>query len=264
MKFDVDSIDFSWRDIEKGIRLPTNLDEKLAEYIGIHIGDGSASIHKNSTRIDYDYKCTGNPVEDKLWYDSFVIPLNKELYNIDIKPNYFSDGTYGIRFRSKAVVLYIRDILRIPIGKKSHIVDIPDYIKEGKKSIKAAFLRGLFDTDFCITFKDKGRGKHDYPVISASFASVKLRNSVLNILKEFDIGFNAYDKEIIDPRFRNIVLSNSIFINGVDNTNLWFKVIGSNNERNVSKFNLWSKLSYYPMNLNLYERLLVLNGPGRI
>lgn len=50
IKFDVSGIDFSWADKRKGIILPTELTPKLAEIIGIHIGDGSLYLSSISRK----------------------------------------------------------------------------------------------------------------------------------------------------------------------------------------------------------------------
>ena len=71
LELDLSNVQFSWKDKIKDVVLPTVLSEELAEDIGIHIGDGAMNVYKNIGSIDYYYKCSGHPQNEKPWFDNF-------------------------------------------------------------------------------------------------------------------------------------------------------------------------------------------------
>jgi intein/homing endonuclease len=95
------------------------------------------------------------------------VPLKRNLFNLKIRAKYFSDNTYGIQFRSKAIVTFYNKVIGIPLGYKVKTVDIPLVIKNSPLEFKIACLRGIFDADFSLTFKKKYKEVHYYPVIRA-------------------------------------------------------------------------------------------------
>ncbi len=63
------------------IKLPKIMDKSLAEETGIHIGDGSMGKYKYS----FLYSLAGHPIDDKEYYEGFVTPLMKKVYDAEIK-----------------------------------------------------------------------------------------------------------------------------------------------------------------------------------
>jgi len=258
--FDISQIPFSKKDLKKGIVLPHSLSPQLAEDIGIHIGDGAMNIFPNPHGTDYYYKCSGHPENEKEWYDNFIVPLKRNLFNLKIRAKYFSDNTYGIQFRSKAIVTFYNKVIGIPLGYKVKTVDIPLVIKNSPLEFKIACLRGIFDADFSLTFKKKYKEVHYYPVIRANFASKNLSNSIIGILSKLKFNFSSGSYSSIDKRTGKIKFSYDIFISGKNQLKRWFTIIGSNNPNNITKFQVWKKFGFCPPHTTLSQRKLILLG----
>jgi len=71
----------------------------------------------------------------------------------------------------------------IPKGKKSHITEVPSFIKEGKKSHKRAFLRGCFDGDGSVSFSPK----QGLRIINFGTSSARMIEGVHSILNDLNI-----------------------------------------------------------------------------
>jgi len=90
MKFNLSKICYSVVDRKKNIIFPSKLNPKLAELIGIHIGDGYLGYR--SSRKEYLIQCMGNPLKEKGHYDNFIYSAWKELFNINLRLFYHPSG----------------------------------------------------------------------------------------------------------------------------------------------------------------------------
>ncbi len=123
-------------------RIPFKLDEELAFFVATIIGDGHLKKSKLQIRIELsNYKLID--------YLKFIC---KNLFhrNFNILPVKIRKGkipTHSICIDSKAIYNLLKDVFRIPIGKKSDIVKIPKHIINSNLKIKTAFLKGLMATE---------------------------------------------------------------------------------------------------------------------
>src|SRR3989338_9659294 len=83
MKFDLSRINFSRKDIIRGLRLPSEMDEKLAEDIGIMVGDGCLHQTLRNNTLSSQIQCYGNAITDYHYYSLYVKDLKKHLYNLE-------------------------------------------------------------------------------------------------------------------------------------------------------------------------------------
>jgi hypothetical protein len=172
--FDTSNIKFNKYDKEKRLKFPKRLTPELAEEIGMNIGDGFLSDKKK------EYRLKGNKNE-KGYYDYFVKPLYKKLFNLDLNIKEY-ETTYGFELYSKAFWLFKNEILGIPAGRKNNI-NLPEIIKVNDKRILVSFIRGLFDTDGSISFTQSyGDYVNYYPTISLTLKSKNLMFGVYDIL----------------------------------------------------------------------------------
>jgi|TARA_Y100000034_G_scaffold135819_1_gene209304 hypothetical protein len=230
LKLDVSLIKPSKYDLERNIKIPTEMSSKLAEEIGMHFGDGFLSSKR------YDYRLKGNPKDEKKYYIDYIKPLFKELYNIDVglKESWKS---FGFELRSKAIWEFKTKILGIKSGKKYKIT-IPEILKVNNTEILAGFLRGLFDTDGYLRFKSQyGYGKY-YPTISLDLTSKEVIKEVALILKMF--GFNIWLG--FNERYGRISL------NGISNFKRYRELIGWSSQKNLNKVKDWEE-RYPELNL---------------
>lgn len=124
----------------KEINIPTK-DARLAEFVGIMIGDGCIS--------DYALRITLDTLVDKD-YISYVVKLLKYLFNVD--PTIFvhtdSRATDIIIQRKNLIDFCIN--IGLNIGHKiRQNIDVPVWVKSDNE-FSIACVRGLFDTDGCI------------------------------------------------------------------------------------------------------------------
>lgn len=167
------------------------LNSKIAELIGIHIGDGTL-YRTNTGGIVWELRGALN--EKDYYYDN-VTPLLNSIFNLKFKPKFRSggkNGCFGIQTCKKEVTSFFIDHGFKP-GRKTHTVRIPDYIKKSDTQIKLAFIRGLFDTDGCLRFDKNRTGRNYYPKIEFGFSSRKLIGDLSRLSGE--LGFRNYTWE---------------------------------------------------------------------
>jgi len=220
--FDTKNIKFSCFDKIKKIKLPERLTPELAEEIGMHLGDGFLSSKK------FEYRLKGNKNE-KGYYDNSIKRLYKNLYNLDLDMKEY-ESTYGFELCSQAIWNFKNKILKIPSGRKDNI-KIPELIKVEDTEILTSFLRGMFDTDGCVSFiKKYTKFGNYYPVISISLKSKELIFDIAEILEMLGlkpkISFWEYW---------------TISLNGYERLEKYSKLIGWSNPKNIDKVIKWKK-----------------------
>jgi DNA-binding transcriptional regulator WhiA len=160
------------------------VNEKEAELIGMHTGDGT--LYKtNSGSLVWEMR---GSIYEKEYYE-YVTNLIKQVLNVKVKPKYRGPNSYGIQTTKKKITsFFIKNGFKS--GSKVYTVSIPNYIKHGNLKIKRAFIRGLFDTDGCIRFDKNRTSYHYYPKIEFNLASRPLRDGLFVLFRR--LGFRAY------------------------------------------------------------------------
>ncbi|MFA6285319.1 MAG: LAGLIDADG family homing endonuclease [Parcubacteria group bacterium] len=191
---------------------------KLAEFVGILLGDGGISQRQVSITL--------NRETDKE-YIKFVKKMIKELFGI-------SPGLYS-HLKSKAdtivisrteLVEYLTQRLGLKTGNKvKQRIDIPKWIMR-KRKYKIACLRGLVDTDgttIIHRYKSKNRF-YVYKKLGFTSRSFPLLKSVNGILTELKIK-NRIAKDQYDIR-----------IEAVADIKKYFDLIGSSNPKHLKRY----------------------------
>lgn len=181
------------------VRLPLEVNEDLAYFLGILAGDGHISNPKpHQARWWIIQMC-----EDALEFQSLVyIPLVERLfcYTPKIHVNKRTDGRRNVytRINSFVIILYLTNVLGIRSGYKTDIVDMPVCILHSEEKIRLAFVRGLFDTDGTVT---EGTARY-------STVSEKLFYQVQTVLRSSGIEFrtNVWKKNEIAKQLYTIVI----------------------------------------------------------
>ncbi len=242
MEFDLSSIEMSKSDIKRGVRIPKQLDENLAEFLGVMVGDGHLGYNPDKKRrfIRREINISGNKTEKE--HLDHIQYLFEELFGARFKylENSLSKEA-TLRYQSKGILEFLNKICSIPSRKKTDIVGIPEIIKESGLITKCKFLRGLADTDYSFCFKNRTNKGHNYPVIRGCFRSKILINDLEQIYRE--IGFVycvLYNESKTDKRFGPILMHN-IYLNGKKNFEKWVNLIGSSHQKNLDKTEKWQK-----------------------
>ena len=195
----------------KKIKTP-KMSEELAEFIGIHLGDGTMTKHVIRISGDYRYD---------LPYFKHISDLVKKLFDIEVQifkdPRPINTGLLVIR--SKKVCSFLNEKYKIPFGNKIlNKAKIPSEIMKDKK-LSLACLRGLMDTDGTVSRRGTGG-------------------------KQFCIEFRAHNK-ILLSQVKEISKKNNLFTHFYETctgTNCWsgilgyFRIVGSSNHRHIVRF----------------------------
>jgi hypothetical protein len=230
----------------------------FAEIWGSAIGDGW--IGRGNRLCLF---ISGDPTEDKSYYDEHIPDLFRDAFDFSIRPIEFRYWkTYGITTSRKAVIsrLLAADF---PVGKKRDI-RVPDEIL-CHKELFISMIRGLFDTDGTIYFQksyNKTNGEwerthHYIPKIRISSISEN-HIRVLKTFAEKYVGIKCHiERSGKTKTAPNVVwhLSTS----GKVNIERWMEVVQPKNFKHVSKYLVWKKLGYHPPNTKLSERKEILS-----
>lgn len=227
-------VNFSHNDIKRGTKIPNNETKILAEFFGILIGDGYIGKYG----YNYVIEITGNKIKDMDYLENYVSKLINKFFNIT--PNLRekkNENTMYLRLMSKATFQFLNK-KGFKIGVKGRI-KTPKWIKN-KNSFMIEFIKGFFDTDGSVNFKNK-EGKL-YPTISIGSKSDLLLKEMKSFLTKQ--GINSYFATIKHhgERYKHPFETYQIQINGYKRILLWFSKIGSNNPRNINRFHEMIKL----------------------
>jgi len=162
------------------IRIPKR-DEKLAEFVGIMLGDGGIApyyIHITLSSTEKDYAL-------------YVAELIYELFEVRPKmyPLKHSNAVTLVAQR-KQLVNFCQKIGLVKGNKVRQQIDIPNWIKENEK-FSIACVKGLIDTDGCFYTSSYvvNSKKYSYFKIAFTSASTPLLYSVAEIL--INLGIRA-------------------------------------------------------------------------
>ena len=242
MKFDISKIEFSKRDREKGIILPSHLTEELAEDIGIHTGDGSLYLcNKWKTCREFCYSFNAKEKD----YLKYVSNYKKNLYNIPKVRLYSKAGEIGFKFNSLAITNFYKIYFNIPIGKKTNI-SAPNIIKKcNDVRIISGYLRGVIDTDFSLILRKKCNKL--YPSFEGTFSGIKLVNSLSKLFDKLKIKNNLLQYNVYDKRTGKTYLSNQIILSGRERVNKVLKLIKPANDKYSEKIRLMGPEGFEPL-----------------
>jgi hypothetical protein len=219
----------------KELKIPTTITSGLAYLCGVFAGDGSISIR--SEKYEYSLKCVGNPADEKEFYLQIIKSIFKRVFGhaLEIRP-FDKKKTFGFRVFSKELVVYLTEVIGLPRGRKYDSLDIPAVFFRDE-NLLLSFIRGVFDTDGCISFKRKYKIVPYYPVISLSSRSSVFIKSISSVLK--DLGFKVselYDYRLNDIRANNgFTVISRIDLNGQKNLRLWMEKIGFSSPKHLDK-----------------------------
>lgn len=153
------------------IKIPKALTERLAEMLGRHAGDGCIR------KANY----TMSVISGDKKYTDFCIKDFKDIFGIE--PKIYRDGHCSeIKINSLPLSMIFNKFYGMPIGKKSDIIREPQIVKKDKK-LRAAFLRGIIDTDGSVFLN-----KQNKPVLEIYSNSKHLLKNCKNIIYLFGYG----------------------------------------------------------------------------
>lgn len=235
---------------------------EVAEILGAFLGDGWIESRKKAAYI------LGDKKEDKPYYDNYLAPLFFKNFNY-VKVKLFEKwNVYGIVIYRKKLIENLIN-LGFLIGKKCYNAIIPETFLNSKNEIVySAIIRGLFDTDGCFwceksraaTSCEWKRTHHYHPELCITSCSLVLLLQVKEMLNFLNIDSyiaKKHSKGIKNNR--NVNDAYILRIRKLEEINKWFKIIGTNNPKNKTKYEVWKKLGYLNTKTTLEERIKMLN-----
>ena len=175
-------------------KIPFCLDENLAFFVAAIIGDG----HLKKSKLQISIELT----DKKLL--SFLKIICQNIFDRDfnirsIKIREGRKPSFAMVIDSKSIYNFLRDVFEIPSGKKSHLVKIPEFIKNSNQNIKIYFLKGIMATE-------GGKRRRGYGL---STASLVLWKDLITLFEEVGIPvlrdkwiYQKYKKEYYGISFK--------------------------------------------------------------
>ena len=219
----------------EGSTLGNSQDNEFAYLCGIIIGDGS--IYKRIDKNDYIIKCVGNPHDEKELYHQIIGPKFQHAFgfipNIRLQD---TNTTYGFTVHSKNIFRYLTEAIGLEQGRKDQRLKIPEIFLNDKELLMYV-IKGIFDTDGCISFKKKYKERPYYPVITVSSKSKKLIQQISSFLKNMKFNIvEIYDYKVKDIRnSKGYTIINRIEMNGKDNLKNWLLSVGFESPKHLKK-----------------------------
>lgn len=265
MIFDNSNISFSNSDIGRGIILPRRLTSELAELFGIMVGDGCIHLRESPpNRIKYEILIYGHSEEDLDYHNLTTSNLFYKLFKI--KPyirDVYGKNAIKICVTSKAITSFLIKKMGFISGNKiKNACGIPQYFFKVKdKTIVAALIRGIADTDFYLVFKirkDTKFKEHHYPLIAGQFASRALTEQLKELLNE--LGIHSHLEKGIRKLNNKLFRHYRVVVVGKKNLEKWINLIGFSNPKHYTKYLVWKKFGFCPPRTTLAERRKILKG----
>lgn len=187
MKFDLSEIKLSRKDVKRGLKFPSEMNEKLAELYGVLIGDGCLSQYFSSyaQKSIFCTLITGHS-HDEPYYRQVLQPILINEFGIKGCVRFRNDCKC-IRFETihKNIFNFFK-AFGFPVGLKSYLA-IPNSILLSN-NFSIACVRGIFDTDGSIYSRyskqyENHKKHYNYLVIQFKMKSHTIINQIKEILE---------------------------------------------------------------------------------
>jgi hypothetical protein len=183
--------------------------EKLAEFIGIFLGDGSFR-NRYQIAISYNYK-------NEVPYARYIENLTIEFFGLKTKrPVREKYGSADIIATSSNLVDFLSGTLRLNDIREKDKFILPKWIKK----YKIGYIRGLFDSEGCVYRHRYISNKKYYTYIKIAITNYLSRVLVLS------------KKLLHDSGFHPVIYHNRIHLYNQREVNSFLELIGTNNNKN--------------------------------
>ncbi len=212
---------------DRVLNIEMEKEEKIAEFIGVMLGDGSIGIYdfksRNKMNKLHQLKVTLDSRNQQ--YANYVFNLMKEVLDIEPKIHFKkTENAVDIRVFRKEKVLHALNNIGLKISPKWGNMEIPAGYHKGKLGLLV--LKGLFDTDGCVTiFNNNGI---IYPRIEIRLCPSPAQIQINKILDEFGFKYKIQSLERGKTKIR---------ISGKNELRKWFDLVGSSNQIHILKAN---------------------------
>ena len=215
----------SWGNI-KIINIPEK-DARLAELVGILLGDGNIYFCSKSKRIcSYSVRIAGDFEKDRDYHLNYIAPLCNDLFKINVRiRNHTVNNERFVCLESRLLIDFLISIGLKAGDKIKNKVGIPNWIFENTEFLKAC-LRGLIDTDgsvYRMSKRDKNLIRMDF----TNYNRTLLDDTRAAFIR---LGFNP----------SKIICNNKFFISRQDDIARYIREIGFSNNKHIERLKLFS------------------------
>jgi len=199
--------------------------DKIAEFIGIMLGDGHIGIYetKAGNRIKLHRTIKVSLDSRNKAYTDYVSNIMREV--LEVEPHIYykkKENAVDIATHKKDKLDYLLNEIGLKLSPKWGKMIIPKPYTNGKLSLLV--MKGLFDTDGCLSIYDNNGVV--YPRIEIRLCPSPAQEQVNSILSEFGFAYKVQNLERGKTRVR---------ISGKKQLEKWFKLIGSSNPIHLEK-----------------------------
>ncbi len=199
--------------------------KRVAEFIGIMLGDGSIGIYNtkagNKIKKHRVVKVTLDSRNGQ--YMQYVTKLMKEILNVDPKLHFKKkENAVDICTFKKENIDYMLNEIGLKLSPKWERMEIPE--KFMRKELYPYILRGLFDTDGSVTIS-KNNGIL-YPRIEIKICPSPAQKQFTSILNQLNIHYKIQKLDKGKIRIR---------ISGKKELKRWFEIVGSSNQKYIQR-----------------------------
>ncbi len=197
--------------------------EKLAELVGIILGDGNLNLYNKNGFGTYSIRITGDANKDAEYLRVYIPHLFRDIFNVEAKIYKPKNNNGLVVLVHSRMVLEHMEKMGLKNGNKlKNQITIPKWIWSSDSYLRAC-TRGLIDTDGSI-YELKTHWPGTY--------QINFENSNMTLLKDFrkaliHIGFIV--SKICSNRSK--IRGKKIYITRKDQIEKYYKEIGSSNPR---------------------------------
>ncbi len=219
------------------------ISERKAYLLGVLAGDGS--IRFRAHKYEYSVKCVGNPRDETRYYDEVLKPLFYSEFGVQVFPKlHDASKTYGFTVYSKRLYTELLS-LGLPSGRKHPSLRVPKVVCSSQ-DLRISFLRGVMDTDGCLTFKKRYTQTPYYSVITLSSQTKEFVQQLERVMRSCGLRpVPIYDYPVNHNRRQEPTVINRLELNGRSQLACWMEHIGFWNPKHTSKLLMYGKEKYW-------------------
>ena len=193
-----------YRNKRRGIKIPTNIDSALAEFLGIMLGDGQMTHFQIKVTL-------GNK---EVEYVRYVSTLMDSIFNVESKVSIRKTGYRDVYFGSVDVSGWLFG-LGLKKNKVDEQVDIPECVMS-EKGVYKDFIRGFFDTDGSVYAL-----RHGVQISFTNFSTPLLQ---------------SLRKMLIELEYKpSKISSNKVYLTNKDDVARFFLDVRPNNQKHLRR-----------------------------
>jgi hypothetical protein len=200
---------------------------KLAEFIGIMLGDGSIGIYESNSAgrktRQYRVKVSLNSANETEYAD-YISKLVEDLFGLrPLKRIKVEENTLDLLIFGKDTVNFLIYDVGMKLSPKMNRAKIPE--KYFDNSFELMVLRGYFDTDGCLAIVNNNGNL--YPRLEMKVCKSPMQRQFVDIIRRNGFRFGCY--KIGNGSVR-------IQLNGFNEMKRWYKTVGFSNSRILKRY----------------------------